>query len=341
VALGVFGEFPWARPRRLRAGKGIRDIVAETRLHPSMLMLPIFVDERLARPEPIESLPGHSYYPPEHESLAGLVGKAMELGVRAFLLFGIPRYKDENASRAYASDGPVQRAIRYLRREYGWEPVLAADLCICGYSSHGHCGLPRECRRGTCIDNDATLEIYRRIALSQAEAGADIVAPSGMMDGQVRAIREVLEREGYSDVAIMSYSVKYASSFYGPFRSVMDSAPRFGDRSTYQMDSRNALEAVREAALDIREGADIIMVKPALPYLDVIRLVRESFPYVPLAAYSVSGEYRMLLEAVRQGFLPRSAVVEVLTSIARAGANIIITYSALEAARELAGVTGA
>ena len=337
MVLGVFGEFPRARPRRLRMSGGLRELSAETRLHPSMLMLPVFVDERLDGPRPIPSLPGHSYYPPRHEALAELIGRAMDLGVRSFLLFGVPRLKDARASRAYASDGPVQEALRFIRRELGWEPVLAADLCICGYSDHGHCGVPVRCRRGTCIGNDETLEIYRRIAVSQAEAGADIVAPSGMMDGQVRAIREALEGEGYADVAIMSYSVKYASSFYGPFRDVMDSAPRFGDRSTYQMDPRNAWEALKEAALDIEEGADIIMVKPALPYLDVVRLVSEAFPHVPVAAYNVSGEYRMVYEAVRSGHLPRSAVLEVLTSIVRAGARIVITYHALEAASLLAG----
>ncbi len=331
----VFGRFPVVRPRRLRASENIRELVAETRIHPSMLMLPLFVDERLSRPKPIESLPGHYYYPPESEDLAGIVSEAMDHGVKSFLVFGVPRVKDEKASRAYASDGPVQRALRYLRRELGWDPVLAADLCICGYTSHGHCGLPRECRRGVCIDNDSTLEIYSRIAVSQAEAGADIVAPSGMMDGQVGAIRSALDREGYTDVAIMSYSVKYASNFYGPFRDVMDSAPRFGDRRSYQMDPRNAMEALKEAALDVEEGADILMVKPALAYLDVIRLVKDRFPHVPLAAYNVSGEYRIIFDAVQKGILGPGAVMEVLHAIARAGADIIITYHALEAARAI------
>ena len=301
-------------------------------------MLPLFVSEKVERPTPIRELEGHYYYPPEHPGLAGLIGEALDLGIRGFLLFGVPGSKDGSASRAHARDGPVQRALRYLRREHGWEPVLAADLCICGYHSSGHCGLPRPCRRGTCIDNDSTLEIYKRIALSQAEAGADIVAPSGMMDGQVAAIRSALDGEGYTDVLIMSYSAKYASSFYGPFRGVMDSAPRWGDRRSYQIDPRNSRDAVREALMDAEEGADIVMVKPALPYLDIISLVRRAVPHLPLAAYNVSGEYAMLRAAARQGLLDyEQAMLEALTSIRRAGADIVITYHALEAARLLRG----
>ena len=303
-------------------------------LGPGNLLLPVFVSEAHARPTPIESLPGHYYYPPRSRELVELVQEAMDLGIGGVLLFGLPREKDEAASRAYARDGPVQEAVRTIRRELGWEPLVAADLCICNYHSAGHCGLPRECRRGVCVDNDSTLELYRRIALAQAEAGVDIVAPSGMMDGQVRAIREALEAEGYWDVAIMSYSVKYASVFYGPFRGVLDSAPRWGDRRSYQMDPRRRYEALLEVALDLEEGADIVMVKPALAYLDVIRLVKENFPHAPLAAYNVSGEYMMVDLMAREGVAPRRELVEeVLYAIRRAGADIIITYHALEVAR--------
>ncbi|GAB6147540.1 porphobilinogen synthase [Stetteria hydrogenophila] len=328
--------FPRDRPRRLRASRALRDLVAEARLDPSMLMLPVFVREGITRPEDAPGLEGHKRYPPESRELVEFIQEAMDLGVKSFLLFGIPSVKDETGSRAYARDGPVQAALRHIRRELGWEPVVATDLCICGYTSHGHCGIPRQGRRGAYIDNDETLKVYRRIAVSQAEAGADIIAPSGMMDGQVAAIREALDGEGFSDVAIMAYSAKYASSFYGPFRSVMDSAPRFGDRRSYQMDPRRRLEALREVYNDLAEGADIVMVKPALAYLDMISLVKESFPYAPLAAYNVSGEYALVKLAAREGIAEGAALMmEVLTAIRRAGADIIITYHAVEAARLL------
>ncbi|MEB2837365.1 MAG: porphobilinogen synthase [Desulfurococcales archaeon] len=326
--------YPRARPRRLRLTRGLRDLVAEARLHPSQLMLPVFVSEAVGEPRPLRGLPWLREYPPVSGELVEYLQSAMDLGVRSFLLFGITPTRDPEASRAWARDGPVQVALRTIRRELGWEPVLAADLCICGYHSEGHCGLPREGRRGRIVDNDSTLEVYRRIAVSQAEAGADIVAPSGMMDGQVAAIRDALESEGYWDVAIMAYSAKYASVFYGPFREAMDSAPRWGDRRSYQMDPRNALEALREVELDLEEGADIVMVKPALAYLDVIRLVKERHPEVPLAAYNVSGEAALVELASREGLAPREALLmEVLTAIRRAGADIIITYHAAEAAK--------
>ena len=329
-------SFPVSRPRRLRASAGLREISAEVRLSPSMFMLPLFVSEAVGDPTPISSLEGHYYYPPGHEALARLVGEAMDHGIRSFLLFGVPKEKDEVGSRAWASDGPVQRALRYLRRELGWEPVIATDLCICGYSSHGHCGIPVACPRGYCIDNDRTLEVYQRIAVSQAEAGADLIAPSGMMDGQVGAIRRALDDAGYREVGIMAYSAKYASSFYGPFRGVMDSAPRFGDRSTYQMDPRRAADALREVMLDVKEGADIVMVKPALAYLDIIYRVSRTVPYLPIAAYNVSGEYMMVKAAAKAGIADRDTLMmEILTAIARAGASIIITYHAIEAARIL------
>ena len=326
--------YPRVRPRRLRLSKALRGLVAEARLHPSQLMLPVFVSEATREPRPLRGLPWLMEYPPESPGLLEYIQGAMDLGVKSFLLFGITDRRDEAASRAWASDGPVQTAIRYIRRELGWEPVLAADLCICGYHVEGHCGLPREGRRGRVVDNDSTLEVYRRIAVSQAEAGADIVAPSGMMDGQVAAIRDALESRGYWDVAIMAYSAKYASVFYGPFRESMDSAPRWGDRRSYQMDPRNAREALREVGLDVEEGADIVMVKPALAYLDVIRLVKESYPHIPLAAYNVSGEAALIELAAREGLAPRDALLmEILTAIRRAGADIIITYHAIDAAR--------
>ncbi|MEB3851397.1 MAG: porphobilinogen synthase [Desulfurococcales archaeon] len=324
------------RPRRTRLSKAIRDLVAEARLEPSQLMLPVFVNESLGEPRRLDPMPWLMEYPPEHPSLASAVSEALDAGVKSFLVFGEPRAKDAAASRAYARDGPVQRALRYLRRELGWEPLLAADLCICGYHEEGHCGVPANSRRGRIVDNDQTLSLYRRIALSQAEAGADVVAPSGMMDGQVAAIRDALEEEGYWDVAIMAYSAKYASVFYGPFRDVMHSTPRWGDRRGYQMDPRNAREALEEVALDVEEGADIVMVKPALAYLDVIRLVKDSFPHVPLAAYNVSGEAVLVELAAREGLAEkRPLLLEILYSIRRAGADIIITYHAVEAARLL------
>ncbi len=330
-------RFPSVRPRRLRASRAIRGLVAESELTPSSLVLPIFVDERLSSPRPSASMKGVTVYPPSSPELVKAVGEALDLGVKGFLLFGIPASKDYTGSRAYARDGPTQVALRTLRRELGDEPVLFADLCICGFTDHGHCGLPRRTPRGsTVIDNDETLKVYQKIAVSQAEAGADFVAPSGMMDGQVRAIREALDSAGYTDVGIMAYSVKYASSFYGPFREVMDSAPRFGDRRSYQMDPRNAREALKEALMDVEEGADIIMVKPALAYLDVIRLVKEALPFVPLAAYNVSGEYMMVKLAAEHGLADeRTLMLEVLYAIRRAGADIIITYHAVEAARAL------
>lgn len=329
----MWGSYPRVRPRRLRLSRALRSLVAEARLHPSQLMLPVFVNEALKQPRSIDAMPWLEEYPPRHHSLIRFIQSAMDTGVKAFLLFGEPRVKDSSASRAYASDGPVQQAIRYVRRELGWEPVLAADLCICGYHEQGHCGLPHNGRRGVVVDNDSTLDLYRKIALSQAEAGADIIAPSGMMDGQVSAIRDSLENEGFWDVAIMSYSAKYASAFYGPFRDVMHSAPRWGDRRSYQMDPRNAMEALKEVALDIEEGADIVMVKPALSYLDIIRLVKEEFPHMPLAAYNVSGEAVLIELASREGVAPREQLLmEILYSIRRAGADIIITYHAIEAA---------
>jgi len=331
--LAKIGGFPRFRPRRLRLLKAVRDLVAETRLDPSNFILPIFVNDNVDRPVETKTLEGHYYYPPQSPELVNFMLKTMDLGIRAFLIFGIPSSKDYHGGQAWSKDGVVQKALRFLRKELGGRPVIFTDLCLCGYTDHGHCGLPVNSRRGTIIDNDSTLEIYAKIAVSQAEAGADFIAPSGMMDGQVKVIREALDNSGFTDVGIMSYSAKYASAFYGPFRGVMDSTPRFSDRRSYQMDPRNAWEALKEILADVEEGADIVMVKPALAYLDIIRLVKEHIPYVPLAAYNVSGEYMLLRKAAELGIIDgETAVLEVLTAIARAGADMIITYHALEAA---------
>lgn len=330
--------YPITRPRRLRLLSGLRELVAEAHVTPSSLMLPLFVSEKHNSPHPIDSLPGHYYYPPNSQELIEIMQEALELGVKSFLLFGYPREKDEQASRAYAEDGPVQTALHNIRRELGDEPVIATDLCICNYHISGHCGLPGKCRFGDCVDNDGTLKLYQKIAVSQAGSGTDLVAPSGMMDGQVKAIREALDEAGYWDTGIMAYSAKYASNFYGPFREVLESAPRWGDRRSYQADPRNARDALIEVALDIKEGADIVMVKPALAYLDIIRLVKSQFPYVPLAAYNVSGEYVLVELLARHGYADKtSLMMEVVSAIRRAGADIIITYHALDIARLVRG----
>jgi len=331
-------SYPVLRPRRLRLTKAIRDIVAETRVLPSDFIMPVFVKEGGGK-EPIEAMPGQ-YRLPVGDELVRLVGRGLELGVKAVLLFGVvpDAVKDETGSAAYDPNGVVQRAVRLLRREFGEDVVVFTDVCLCGYTRHGHCGLPvepikRRGMRGRFIENDETLKLIARIAVSHAEAGADFVAPSGMMDGMVSAIRAALDKEGYSDVGIMSYAVKYCSGFYGPFREAMSSAPRFGDRRSYQMDPRNAYEALKEARLDVEEGADILMVKPALAYLDVIRLVKNYFTEYPLAAYNVSGEYSMVKAAAEKGWIDeRRVVMEILTAIKRAGADLIITYHALDAA---------
>ncbi len=329
------GSFPVVRPRRLRLHRYVRGLVAEASLDPSRFILPVFVEEGLKAPRPLASLPGHMKYPLDG-SLVEYVSKALEEGVRAFLLFASPSLRDFRGSKAWNPHGPAQEAVRLLRRELGWEPVVFADVCLCGYTEHGHCGYPRETPRGVMIENDASIDAYARTAVSLAEAGVDFVAPSGMMDGQVAAIRRALDEAGYSEVGIMSYSAKYASSFYGPFRDVMDSSPRFGDRRSYQMDPRNRMEALKEVALDLQEGADIVMVKPALSYLDVISEIKKAFPWAPLAAYNVSGEYLMVKAAAERGYVDHdSLMLEILYSIRRAGADIVITYHALEAARLL------
>ena len=321
------------RPRRLRSD-GIRPLVSETSLSPSDLIAPVFVDATAEERVPIESMPGHERVPVEE--IAERVREVTETGVEAVMLFGIPEEKDERGSRAWADDGVVQRALRRIDEET--DAYAIADLCFCEYTSHGHCGVieegAEEDPRQT-VDNDATLELIERTALSQAEAGADMIAPSGMMDGMVGVIRDALDRENFTEVPIMSYAVKYESAFYGPFRDAADGAPAFGDRRHYQMDPANRREAIREAKLDVEQGADTLMVKPALPYLDVVRDVREHTD-LPVAAYNVSGEYAMLHAASEKGWLDLEAVArESLLSIKRAGADLILTYFAESVAREL------
>ncbi len=326
----VYGEYPIVRLRRLRRTSLIRDLVADVCIRVEKLIMPIFVKEGIENPEEIESMPGQ-YRWPLNDKLIKFIDDCYTHNIRNFIIFGIPKHKDSIGSEAYSSDGIVQKTVKILRETFSDKILIITDLCLCQYTDHGHCGIVRQGRYGPYIDNDDTLKIYAKIAISHAEAGTDIVAPSGMMDGQVRAIREALDNAGFRDVAIMSYSVKYASSFYGPFREAAYSAPRFGDRKTYQMDYRNIHEALREVALDIEEGADIVMVKPALAYLDIIKLVKTHFPYIPLAAYNVSGEYAMVKAAAKMGWIDeKSIIIEILTAIFRAGADMVITYHARE-----------
>jgi porphobilinogen synthase len=320
--------FPSVRPRRLRHTKAIRRLVAETNLTPDHLVYPIFVHEEQDI-EPIASMPGISRWP--LAEVAQHARQAVEAGVPAIVLFGIPRIKDERATSAFAADGVIQQAIRRIKGAVP-ELLVFADTCLDEYTDHGHCGIVIDGR----IDNDATLAVLARIAVSQAEAGADFVAPSDMMDGRVAAIRSALDSSGLSSTGIMAYSAKYASAFYGPFREAADCAPQFGDRRSYQMDPSNGREALKEAQLDLAEGADILMVKPALGYLDIVSALKAAFD-VPIAAFNVSGEYSMLKAAAANGWIDeRAAIVESVTSIRRAGASIVLTYHALE----LAGLLG-
>jgi porphobilinogen synthase len=309
----------------------MRRVVRETQLSAENLVLPLFVAEGVTEPRPIASLPGHYHH--GTTSVLAECEEVIELGIPMVLLFGLPAEKDEQGSGAWAEDGAVQAATRAIKQRFGDQLMVATDLCLCEYTSHGHCGL----LSGSEVDNDATLAAYARVAVSQADAGADIVAPSGMMDGQVGVIRQAIDAAGHQDVVILAYAAKMASAFYGPFRDAAGSAPSFGDRRGYQMDGANVEEAVREAWLDIDEGADMVMVKPAGPYLDVIAAVAAESP-VPVAAYQVSGEFAMLKAAAEKGWLDHdAAVLESLVSIRRAGARLVISYLAKEAVRILGG----
>jgi porphobilinogen synthase len=305
----------------------MRDMVRETRLSVNDLVYPMFFNETIDQPKGIPSMPGVSSYPVDQ---AGDQAKGAEdLGIPAIMLFGIPEKKDDVGSSAWIKDGVIQGAIRRIKAES--DILVIADLCLCEYTSHGHCGMVK----GGEILNDETLKLYARTAVSQAEAGADMIAPSGMMDGMITAIRQALDREGFDDIPIMSYSAKYASAYYGPFRDAAESTPQFGDRRSHQMDPANAREAIREVEMDIAEGADIVMVKPALAYLDVIRDIKQMFN-LPVAAYNVSGEYSMIMAASQNGWIDRDRVMmETLTSIKRAGADIILTYFAKDVAERL------
>jgi porphobilinogen synthase len=318
----------FARLRRLRKLESLRSLLRETRLSSLDFMYPIFVDHRLSGPEPLESMPGINRL-----SLGDLKEEITEISVLkipAVLVFGLPKNKNAQGSEAYTTDSVVSQAVRTIKK-VAPQLVVATDVCLCSYTDHGHCGVVHEGK----VDNDETLELLARTAVSHAEAGADIVAPSAMMDGQVAAIRGALDKRGLNETMVMAYSAKFASAFYGPFREAAESTPLFGDRRSYQMDPPNRREAMREIESDIEEGADIVMVKPALSYLDLIREARDRFP-LPLAAYNVSGEYAMIKAAGEKGWLDdKKVALEVLTAIKRAGANIIITYFAKEAARWL------
>ncbi|MGH2673934.1 MAG: porphobilinogen synthase [Actinomycetota bacterium] len=319
--------FPTHRPRRLRRTAALRALVRETELSPRHLVAPLFVKEGIAEPAAIGSMPGQHQH--TLESLRKEAREIFERGVHAFVLFGVPSRKDSEGSEAWNDDGIAQRGLRALREELGDDAVVITDLCLDEYTDHGHCGVLDESGE---VDNDRTLERYRRIAASQARAGADLVAPSGMMDGQVAAIRETLDEAGFGRVGILAYAAKFASAFYGPFREAAECAPRFGDRAGYQMDPANADQALREIRTDLEEGADIVMVKPALPYLDVIRRAKEETG-APVAAYNVSGEYAMVKAAAERGWIDEPRItLEVLTAIRRAGADLILTYHARDAA---------
>ena len=320
--------FPEYRPRRLRQNDAFRRMIRETTLSVDDLILPIFAISGNNVKNPIPSMPGH--FQLSIDNLIKTSKKAFELGIPAVMLFGIPDKKDPLATSAYAKDGVVQKAVKSLKDKLP-ELVVITDVCLCSYMDHGHCGIVE----GDIIDNDATLDLLARTALSHAKAGSDMVAPSDMMDGRVAEIRNILDENGLGNIPIMSYAAKYCSAYYGPFRQAADSAPKFGDRRTYQMDPANSLEAVREVTMDVEEGADIIMIKPALPYLDIICRIRDEID-LPLAAYNVSGEYAMIKAAEKMGWIDgKKVMMETLIAIKRAGADMILTYFAVEAAHEL------
>lgn len=320
--------FPDYRGRRMRANENFRRMIRETKLSRDDLILPLFAIEGKSVKKPIDSMPGHFQMSSDH--IVTQAKEAYEQGLPGIILFGVPDKKDELGTQAYAEDGVVQKTIAEVKSAVP-ELSVITDVCLCGYTDHGHCGMVDK----GIIDNDATLDLLARTALSHVQAGADMVAPSDMMDGRVGEIRGLLDDEGYSHIPVMSYAVKYASAFYGPFREAAESAPQFGDRKTYQMDPANAVEAIREATMDIEEGADIIMVKPALPYLDIICRLKDEID-LPIAAYNVSGEYSIMKAGEMMGWVDaRAMIYETLLSIKRAGADIIITYSAVDVAREL------
>lgn len=323
--------FPTARPRRLRQTEVLRRLVRETNLSPADFIYPMFITHGQNVRREISSMPG--VYQLSVDQLAGEAAELLELGIPAVMLFGLPAHKDPIGEENFADDGIVQQAIRAFRDAAGSGLAIMTDVCMCEYTDHGHCGIVENGQ----ILNDPSIEILGRVAVSHAVVGADVVAPSAMMDGQVAAIRQALDAAGFANTPIMGYSAKFASGFYGPFREAADSPPQFGDRSSYQMDPANRREAMLEIELDLQEGADMMMVKPALPYLDIIREARDRFPDVPLAAYNVSGEYSMLKAAARLGWLDeKRTALESLTAIKRAGASLILTYWAKDAARWLA-----
>jgi porphobilinogen synthase len=326
----VTAGFPDVRPRRLRGTKALRAMVAETALRPAELVLPVFIKEGIIDPHPISSMPGVVQH--TRDSLRKAAAGAAEAGAGGIVVFGVPAEKDGLGAAADDPDGISQVAIADIRAEVGDDLVVIADLCLCEYTDHGHCGIITEAGD---VDNDATLERYASIAVAQAQAGAHMIAPSGMMDGQVGVIRKALDRAGFKNTPICAYSAKYASAFYGPFREAAEGAPKFGDRAAYQQDPPNALESLKEVELDLAEGADMVMVKPALSYLDVIRRVADTVR-VPVAAYQVSGEFAMVEAAAANGWVDRDkAIMETLTAIRRAGASVILTYWATEVSRRL------
>ena len=332
MSLNVVGQFPNYRPRRLRQSAALRRFVSETQLSAAQLVLPLFVRAGRKLRKSISAMPGVFQLSPDE--LVREAVRAHALGVPAVLLFGIPENKDTTASGAYARNGIVPQTVRLLKKELP-DLLVITDVCLCEYMTHGHCGIVHPDKRGAKILNDPTLKLLARAAVSHAEAGADIIAPSDMMDGRVRAIRAALDRAGFADTPIMAYAAKFASAFYGPFREAAESAPQFGDRRSYQMDAANANEALREVALDIQEGADIVMVKPALAYLDILHRIKSTFGY-PTAAYAVSGEFSMVKAAAAKGWIDERAVtLESLLAMRRAGADILITYAAAEVARWL------
>ncbi|WP_022846577.1 MULTISPECIES: porphobilinogen synthase [unclassified Desulfurobacterium] len=326
----ITGKFPQLRLRRLRKNENIRRMVRETHLSVDDLIYPLFIVEGEGIKEEIKSMPGQFRY--SIDKVVEEVKEVKELGIPAIILFGIPEHKDEFGSDSFSDNGIIQRSIRAIKEAVP-DMYVITDVCFCEYTSHGHCGYLK-CNGNVCdVDNDKTLELLKKQVVSHAKAGADMVAPSGMMDGMIKAIREGLDEAGFTDIPIMSYAAKYASAYYGPFRDAAESAPSFGDRRSYQMDPANINEALREVALDIEEGADIVMVKPALSYMDVIRAVKENFKY-PTAAYNVSGEYSMIKAAAANGWIDEKRVVlETLLSMKRAGADIILTYFAKDVAK--------